>query len=146
MPEYQNDTDVIPSRSVPKNEIASLLSNIGVPIQEILVEGDVSPEHREGEHQLSHEMIVLWPHYVLQVAHPSQRNGDKDDNRHRIQGAARKDINAPHGGEPLVIEGLDDVDREKRQDHRKYRHAPAGVPPCPLETACSRIRVVVLVN
>ena len=146
VPEYQNNTDVIPSRGVPKNEIARLFGNIGVPIQKILIEGDVSPKHRESEHQFSHEMIVLWTHYGLQVSHSSQHDGHNDDDRHSIQGATRKDIDAPHGREPLVIEGLDDVDREKSQDHRKYRHAPAGVPPCPLETACSGIRVVVLVN
>ena len=42
--EHQHDTDVIPSRSIPEDEVASLLRDVGIPIEKILVEGDVGPE------------------------------------------------------------------------------------------------------
>lgn len=55
--------------------------------------------------------------------------GDQDKERHRGLGAARKKINAPHRGVPVVIESHQPVKASKREaKNKKWNESVGGVP------------------
>ncbi|NDE96603.1 MAG: hypothetical protein EB045_05780 [Actinobacteria bacterium] len=59
MTDHQKDGVVEPSAGISIDEEPGFLGNIGIPLEKILAEGDVPPEHGKGEEQHAHQVIVL---------------------------------------------------------------------------------------
>ncbi len=108
--EQQRDVGDIPVAGVTDQEIRSFLSDVGVPDQEVLREGDVGPERGECEEQLAHDMEMLRTRDVFEMALTFQPSADQDDHRHRVQRGSREKIHTPHGREPFIIQSHHEVE------------------------------------
>src|SRR5438105_4314880 len=57
--DHQQGAKGPPRLRVSQNEILRLLRDVGVPDEHVLAETDVGPENTEGEHPLSHDVVML---------------------------------------------------------------------------------------
>ena len=98
--EDEHDAQDVPVLGISEKEVTSLLGDVGIPDQEKLREGNVSPENGEGKAELTHNVVVLLSDDLLQVAHLLQKNSGQDKNSHRVEGGPREDIDSEHRREP----------------------------------------------
>ena len=63
----------VPRFGVSREEILRFLRNVRVPLEHVLAETDVGPEHNKGEHPFPHDVVMLHRHHVLQITGASQR-------------------------------------------------------------------------
>ena len=61
------DGHIAPAFRVTGQVKAGLFRDVRVPDEEILGEGDVGPEHREGKEQLAHQVEVFLGHHFLEL-------------------------------------------------------------------------------
>jgi hypothetical protein len=78
--------------------------------QEIQGEGDVGPEHREGQHELPDGPEVVGLEQALQVAAGVEPELDQDPEGERPAHAVGEVPDAVHGREPVVLQALEPVD------------------------------------
>ena len=96
----KTETQHVPISSIAENEVAGLLRNIGIPVEEKLRKGNVSPEDGEGEHELAHDMVVFRGNDLFEVAHSLEDHRSQDQNCHGAQRRTRKDVDSKHRGKP----------------------------------------------
>ena len=74
----QKDREPEPGPSVAIDKEPSFFRDIGVPLEKILAEGDVTPESCKGEKEHAHNVIMLHGEESLEVAGSNQSVGGKD--------------------------------------------------------------------
>ena len=125
---HEENGVVEPGTSVAISKEPGLLGNIGVPLKEVLAEGDVSPEDREGKEEHSHDVIVFHGEETLEVTRANQSIGDQDQQGHGGLGGPGKEVDAPHGGVPVVIESHQPIKAgEGEAEHKKRNESIGGV-------------------
>ena len=66
VPDHHELAQVPPARRVAPQKVNGLFGNVRIPDQHVLAETDVGPENGEGEHELTHDVVVLMRHDLLQ--------------------------------------------------------------------------------
>ena len=64
----EEDREEGPGAGVAVDEEPSFLGDVGVPLEEVLAEGDVTPEDGEGEKEHAHDVVVLDGEEAAEVA------------------------------------------------------------------------------
>ena len=82
MHEDEGKADQVPVLSVTEKEVAGLLDDIGIPDEEELGEGNVGPENREGKTELTHDVIVLLGHHLIEITGFLKKDPGENENRH----------------------------------------------------------------
>src|ERR1700751_2494514 len=60
--DHQESAEYIPRFDVPPQKPLRFFGDVRVPYQHVLGKADISPENRESEKQLPHDVIVLFVH------------------------------------------------------------------------------------
>src|SRR5215831_363910 len=119
---HQRSTQGMPRADVPSQEPSGLFRDISIPDQHVLGEPDVTPEDREREQQLTHDVVVLFVHKG-QVASFLESEHNDDEQRHAGASRACKNVDAPHGGCPVIIQRRKPIERGKSHQSRKKQKA-----------------------
>src|SRR4029079_13443032 len=96
-------TQHIPTALVPDDEVDVLLRDVRVPDQHVLAEADVGPENGEGQHELTHDVVMLFINH-LEVPLCLQCCDNQHEERHRAARCTSEEIDAPHGGKPVIVQ------------------------------------------
>src|SRR3984893_3689936 len=115
-----------PAFRITGQKVLRLFRNVGIPDEHVLAETDVGPENGEGQHPLSHDVVMLDRDDVFQVTGPPQCGDDENQQRHRPAGCAGKNVNAPHGGKPFVVQTHQPVARAESETEREQRQTDKG--------------------
>src|SRR5437016_13785405 len=113
--EHQQHAQSPPRLRVSSQKILDLFRNVRVPNQHVLAEADVGPENTEGEHPLSHDVVMLERDHVLEITGALERGDHEHKQRHRTAGRAGENVNAEHGREPAVVEAHQPIERAEGQ-------------------------------
>ena len=104
MTEEKEQGDRAPAADLTGQEPAGLLRDVGVPDQHVLAEADVGPEdHAEGEQELPEVLVVLAVDDVAESTERLDPQGRDDDAREACGAAAREEVDAEHGAEPVRV-------------------------------------------
>ena len=114
MPEEKRQADPPPVAVFAQVEPEGLLGHVRVPDQEVLRKGDVGPEHREGQHELADGMQMVVVEDAPVVAPAKEPDHHEHADREGAADAGGKKVDAVDGGEPVVFETLEPVDRRQR--------------------------------
>src|SRR5205814_8360499 len=139
--DHQEHAQRPPGGGVPDQIVLRFFRNVGVPVQHVLAETDVGPKNGEGEHPFSHDVIMLQRHHS-EVAGLTQRRSHKNEQRHRTAGRAGKNVRAPHGGVPAIVQAHHPVEGGKAQRQTKNRQPGKGYLTHPNRAA--RIAIAIL--
>src|SRR5207248_751349 len=123
--DHQEQAQRPPRLRIPDQKVLRFFRNVGVPIQHVLAETDVGPENGEGQHPFSHDVVVLQRHH-FEVPGLAQRCRHENEERHRAAGRAGKNVRAPHGGVPAIVQAHHPVEGGKAQRETKNRQPGKG--------------------
>ena len=129
MAENEDDSDGPPGAFLAQHVPERFLGHVGIPNHEVLAEVDIRREDREGEEQGAEEVILFRAHRIPKQPLPVQDHGDHVGRSQGHPGAPGKVIDAIHGGEPLVLQGLHPHDRPKREREPESPYPPRRVEP-----------------
>ena len=82
-----------------------------------MAEADVGPEDREGQHELTHDVVMLDGDDIFKVSRIAEGGDDENEDAQAAQRSARKNVNAPHGREPVVVQAHEPVDGCEGETH-----------------------------
>lgn len=126
MAHHEENRVRVPTPRVAVNEEPCFLGDIRIPLEEILAEGDVTPECGEGEKEHSHDVVMFHGEKTLEVPRADQTIRDQDQNRHRGLGTTGKQVDAPHGGVPVMIQRHQPIKSGEGQAQDKEGDEPIG--------------------
>src|SRR5437867_6429763 len=119
--DHQQHAQSPPRLRISSQKILELYRNFLVPNQHVLAEADVGPENTEGEHPLSHDVVMLERDHVLEITGALERGDHEHKQRHRTAGRAGENVNAEHGREPAVVEAHQPIERAEGEAKGKNR-------------------------
>ena len=129
MSEEEEDRDRHPGPFESRLEPKRLLREVRVPHEEELGEGDVGPERREREEELSDILQVLGADDRVEQPRPAHRHHDDREKRDEPHEGTREEIDAEHGRVPVRRERHDPVDRGKRLGQGERNDGGTGEAP-----------------
>jgi len=115
VPDHEKDGVPKPGSGISVGEKPGFFRNVGIPLEEVLTEGDIPPENGEGEKEHAHDMVMFDGKETLEMTCANQSIRDKNEQSHGGLGSACKEIDAPHGGVPVVVQSHQPVKSCKRE-------------------------------
>ena len=126
MSNNQKDGVVEPSSGISISKEPGLLRNVGVPLKEILAEGDISPENGEGKEEHSHQVVVFHGEETLEMTGTNEAVGNENEKGHGGLGRTGEKVDTPHRRVPVMIEGHQPVESCKGEAKDEQRNDPVG--------------------